>query len=312
MTNAPSTLMTTTHARIWDARKAAAYRSGSKLETDHNRAFDFTRKEDVIYSNVLTPDDAPAWASNRQALWNKVEQAEKRKDARLARDIIAALPRDLSREQQIALVNEFVRQEFTNQGMVADVNIHEKDASDGGRNPHVHIMLTTRNLDGDGFASKKEKSWDGEFKGYGFGKGETVEHWRAAFEKLSNEYLEDAGADSRVSLKSYHAQGIDKIPQKHLGYEAANLEKRGKETIRGDENRHIWHTNTVAAMARPIQEEQHIALHTTKVVARLVDRAVWSARNDLGNTFEQVMGWTTPDEIRAEMEQREREAGYER
>lgn len=231
--------------KLNDARDAAAYRSGSKLEGSGNRPIDFTRKEDVVYSKILAPEGSPDWVYDRQTLWNKVERTEKRKDARVARDVIAALPRDLSREQQIALVNEFVRENFTSQGMVADVNIHVKDASDGGENPHVHIMLTTRKVDGEGFHNRKEKSWDGEFKWYGKGKGDNVEQWRASFEKLSNQYLEDADSAQRVSLKSYKEQGIDKVPQKHLGYEAANLEKRGKHTRLGDDNREIEHRNGV-------------------------------------------------------------------
>jgi hypothetical protein len=291
-----------------DARKAAAYRSGSKLEGAENKPFDFTRKEDVIYSAILAPDGAPDWVFDRQTLWNKVERAEKRKDARLARDIIAALPRELTREQQIALVNEFVRQEFTAKGMVADVNIHIKDASDGGENPHAHIMLTTRKLDGDGFFKYKETSWNGEFKGYGFGKGDTVEQWRAAFEKLSNTYLEDAGSDVRVSLKSYKEQGIDKIPQKHLGYEAGNLEKKGVESKRGDANRRIQHRNEVKSFTRPISASNQLFILSAKLAERAAESVVETAYKELGATFDKLTKWTEREnELQRYREERERE-----
>ena len=79
-----------------------------------------------------------------RALWNAVEAAEKRKDARLAREIQLALPRELDREAQIALVRDFVTEQMVARGMVADFAIHDVRARDGGRQPHSHVMLTTR------------------------------------------------------------------------------------------------------------------------------------------------------------------------
>lgn len=234
------------NAPVMDARQAAAYRSGSVLEADGRRPIDFTRKENVVYSTILAPEGAPVWVHDRQTLWNKVERAEKRKDAQLARDVIAALPRELTREQQIALVHEYVRENFTSKGMVADVNIHEKDASDGGKNPHVHIMLTTRRLDGDGFHRLKARDWNGDWKGAGKNGGKMLDEvWRPSYERLCNRYLQEAGSDTRVSMKSFTKEGIEKEPQKHLGYEAANLEKKGIESRRGHDNRRIQHRNEV-------------------------------------------------------------------
>lgn len=224
------------HRNDHDALSAAAYRAGAALSSDRAiKTFDFTRKEHVEYSTIFAPENAPDWVYDRQTLWNRVERSEKRKDAQLARDLIAALPRDLTREQQIALIKDFVRENFTSKGMVADVNMHVIEASDGGENPHIHCMLTMRDLKPDGFGNKN-RSWNNRG---------LVEAWRASWEKLSNEYLESAGSDTRVSMKSFKRDGVEREPTKHLGYDAANLEKKGRDSRRGHDNRRTQHKNEV-------------------------------------------------------------------
>ena len=180
---------------------SASYRSGETLHDARlGRTFDYTRKEDVLHAEIVAPAHAPAWVYDRSRLWNGVEAAEKRKDARLARDIIAALPRGLDAAAYQALAREFINDNFVAHGMIADFAIHDKDASDGGRNPHMHIMLTTREVDQDGFGPKN-RDWN---------RRELVGEWRDAFEQLCNRYLEEAGSASQVSLQSYAERGIDR------------------------------------------------------------------------------------------------------
>lgn len=188
-----------------------------------------------MHSEISTPADAPAWASDRSQLWNKVESTEKRKDAQLARDVDAALPRELDLEQQKVFVREFIEVNFTSRGMVADWNIHESDATDGGKNPHVHIMLTMRPLDGEGFGNKA-REWNNP---------ELLTEWRSSWEALQNQHLEMAGSDERISMESYQAQGIDREAQSHLGNDAHQLETGGFETAVGDFNRGVDHRNDV-------------------------------------------------------------------
>jgi hypothetical protein len=215
---------------------SAAYRSGETLYDQHaQKTFDYRAKEDVIHTEIMTPEHAPVWASDRSFLWSQVEITEKRKDAQLARDIIAALPRELNYEQQIALVREFVQEQFVDKGMIADIAIHDKWASDGGRQPHAHIMLTMRDVTKEGFG-KKNREWNDRTH---------VSTWRAAFADTTNRHLEAAGRSERLSLESYAARGIDKVPGEHLGPEAWNLEKKGRETFKGDLNREIEHVNEV-------------------------------------------------------------------
>lgn len=218
---------------------SASYRSGEALYDQRvEKTFDYRAKEDVIHTEIMTPEYAPVWASDRQMLWNRVEQIEKRKDAQLARDIIAALPRELDRAQQIALVRDFVRTQFVAHGMIADIAIHDHRASDGGQQPHVHIMLTLRDVTPEGFG-KKNRSWNDR---------SLVTGWRGAWEATTNIHLEAAGRSERVSLRSYAEQGIDKLPGEHLGPQAWNMEKKGRETVKGDKKREIEHSNEVRAL----------------------------------------------------------------
>ena len=103
---------------------------------------DYTRKGGIVHAEIMLPAHAPPEFADRSILWNSVEQIEKARDSQLAREIEAALPRELSGEQQLALVRAYVKDNFVDKGMCADFAIHDK----GTGNPHVHIMLTLRHL----------------------------------------------------------------------------------------------------------------------------------------------------------------------
>ena len=135
---------------------SSAYRSGEKLEDERTGLIhDYTRKSGVEYTKILTPENAPEWASERSRLWNEVEKIEKSKNSQLSREINIALPKELSLKEQIKLTREFTQDTFVNKGMVADIAIHDNKKG----NPHAHIMLTVRpfNEQGEwGAKSKKE------------------------------------------------------------------------------------------------------------------------------------------------------------
>jgi ATP-dependent exoDNAse (exonuclease V) alpha subunit len=126
---------------------AAAYRAAVKIEDNTTGlTHDYTRKQGVNHSEIIVPvsidraDDE--WLIDREQLWNRVEQVEKRKDAQLAREITVAIPVELDRTSQIELVREYVRSNYVDRGMIADINLHHLD----GKNPHAHVLLTMRNL----------------------------------------------------------------------------------------------------------------------------------------------------------------------
>ena len=146
---------------------AAAYRSATKMINEWDGVeHDFTKKHWVEYSEIMLPDNAPPEYKDRSKLWNAVELSEKSSDARLAREVEIALPKELSRKQQIELVRTYVKAKFVDHGMIADINIHNPPVTDDlgrpidtngiptediskmiFRNPHAHIMLTMRPFD---------------------------------------------------------------------------------------------------------------------------------------------------------------------
>ena len=136
-----------------DGRSAvasAAYRSGEELYNEETGLIhDFTSKGGVFMSEILLPENAPIKYLNRELLWNDVQRIESRSDARLAREIEVALPVEMKRDDQIKCVREYIQENFTSKGMIADWAMHDKD--DG--NPHAHIMLTCR-------AFNEKQEWD--------------------------------------------------------------------------------------------------------------------------------------------------------
>ena len=136
---------------------ASAYMSCSRIFNDYDGVqHDYTKKQGLVYEQVLLPPQAPPEWADRSVLWNAVEQAEKTKDSRLAREFVVALPIELSREQNISMLTEYVKDNFVADGMCADFCIHNTD----GHNPHAHIMLTVRPLDKNGkWQSKTEKEY---------------------------------------------------------------------------------------------------------------------------------------------------------
>ena len=128
---------------------------------------DYTRKQGLVWDHVFLPDHAPAIWQDRSILWNAVEEAEKTKDSRLAREFVAALPIELDKAAWVNLLSEFIQEQFVADGMCADVAIHDTDS----HNPHAHIMLTVRPLDENGkWQHKTEKEYlcvrDGEERGF--------------------------------------------------------------------------------------------------------------------------------------------------
>jgi len=208
--------------------EAAAYRAGVELE-DNEITHDYTRKKGVVHKEIILPDNTPPEYKDRQTLWRAVEAKERRRDARLAREIEVALQIEFDLEEQKILLREYIRENFVDKGMIADFAVHNK----GDGNPHAHIMLTTRHVSPDGFGGKN-RDWDDDIE---------LLKWRENWAKINNRKFEEKGLAERIDHRSYKAQGIDQEPTIHLGYEAAALEKKGIRTERGDINRDIKRRN---------------------------------------------------------------------
>lgn len=211
---------------------AAAYRSGNRLRDDRSgQTSDFTRKKGIVYSEILLPPSAPSQFSNREILWNTVELIEKRKDARLAREAEFALPRELDLAEQIELAKKFVMENFVSLGMCADLCIHHKDE----KNPHAHVLLTDRPVDCNGFADKKDRSWNSK---------ELIERWRQSWAQALNREYKRKGLEKRVTHESYATRGItDRKPTKHLGRRVLELTARHQVTDRILEHLELLHND---------------------------------------------------------------------
>lgn len=230
------------------APAAAAYRSGDEIEDRRTGVtHDYTRKGGVVHSEILVPAGAPAWAEDRSALWNEAEAAEKRKDARVAREYEVAIPKELSREQGIQLVRDFAQELCDRYGVAVDFNVHKDSAlkwdgsAKGFDGLHAHVMTTTRRLGPEGFGAKAEPELsDAKRKSLGLSDGATeIERVRQVWEVSANRHLERAGESQRIDRRSLKDQGIDREPTRHLGPAATALERRGERTDLGEVNRRI-------------------------------------------------------------------------
>ncbi len=240
------------------ATAAAAYRAGEKIsDLRTGQTFDYTRKKGVDATVILAPESAPNWVKNREQLWNEVERVERRKDSQLAREIDVAIPSELSNSQKQELVKAFVTNQFVSKGMVADVAFHHLDS----HNPHAHILLTMRDISPNGFG-KKNRDWN---------RKDLLEEQRSSWELIANRALEQAGLEVRIDHRSLEEQGINRIPQIHLGADVAAMLKRGIATERGEEYLSIQAANQkikalegqITAIEKTIETEKQSTLETT-------------------------------------------------
>jgi Ti-type conjugative transfer relaxase TraA len=194
---------------------ALAYRAGVKLRCPvTGRTFDYSKKAmidsegfGILHTETLLPQGAPAWMADRQLLINAIEAKEKRDDAQLMREVEISLPRELTFEQQRELLHAFVRAMFVARGMVADVSMHDERASDGGRNPHAHVLLTMRHVTAEGFGNKN-RDWNPTA---------LVREWRNAWAEMANEALAKYGHERRLDARSHRERGIDLEPDSYVG-----------------------------------------------------------------------------------------------
>lgn len=235
------------------ATAAAAYRAACLIEDERTGDIhDYTRKAGVEHSEIILPPGAPSWEHDRAALWNAAERAEKRKDARVAREYEVAIPKELTLAQGIALVRDFGQALADRYGVAVDFNVHQDhrqhwDGSEKGFVAyHAHVLTTTRKLGRDGFGEKATPELsDTKRKSLGLDDGAAeIERTRQAWEQVANRHLAQAGHRQQIDCRSLKAQGIEREPTVHLGPVVTALERgtRGREpeaTRLGDANRRI-------------------------------------------------------------------------
>ncbi|ARJ26130.1 MobA/MobL family protein [Staphylococcus lugdunensis] len=219
---------------------SASYRSDEALYSERtDEKIKFRNHTVKPESMILTPQHAPDWTKDRQRLWNEVDKVEKHnaktKNPRLAKEVLLSLPNDFDREVQTEITKDFIKSEFVDKGMVADISIHRDDMN----NPHAHVLLTQRPFNSDGTWGKKTKTRtqynengdailnkngnkvrkqerfaDFDFK-------EVRKHW----ELKLNQYSEREQSLRRYDSRSFEEQGLEKIAEIPLTREEYRLEK---------------------------------------------------------------------------------------
>ena len=258
---------------------AAAYRSASELFDERlERHHNFSNKTGVIHSEVLLPDGAPERFSDRTKLWNAIEAAEKRDDAQLAREVEFSIPREMNQAQSISLARDFVKQQFVDRGMIADLNVHFDRAEDGSSKPHAHVMLSMRDVGPDGFGNKN-RGWNDRA---------LLQDWREAWSAHVNERLAELGIDARIDHRSYAEQGIELEPQHKIGPAASRRPEQGLEAERIEDHDRIARENGERIIADP--KVALDAITRTQATFTNRDLAVFAFRHSDGKEqYEQVM-----------------------
>ena len=241
----------------------AAYRSGSRLyDEELGKTYDYTKKKEVVFTQILLCKHAPAEYQDRGILWNSVMRVEKASNAQFAREFEMALPVEADRETQIKMIYDFFAP-LVEEGMCIDIAIHDK----GDGNPHCQALATMRPIKEDGRWGAKEKKgylldeagnripvidpetgtqkvdrknrkqWKrGMVETTGWNRRDRVEGWRKDWERCCNRYLSE---EKQIDHRSYARQGVLQLPTIHEGYEARKMETEGRVSQRCEENREI-------------------------------------------------------------------------
>lgn len=245
------------------ATAAAAYRSGTCVVDERTgEVHDYTRKEGVEYTEIITPEGSPEWAQDRAALWNESERVNTRKNSRVCRDVKLAFPTALDFDQRQAMVRDFGHMLVERHGVAVDIAMHEPDRQGDSRNYHAHVLVTTHRLGPEGF-TEKARELDDRQRG-----PQEIEAWREAWAAKCAEALREAGhhkdaerwlhghkkKDEQIQLAVDRgdldfARQAEGLPTIHMGPAATESERQGVRTDRGDTNREI-----IAANAREAQE----------------------------------------------------------
>lgn len=221
----------------------ASYRSDDELFSERtNEKIKFRNHSVQPESFILTPENTPDWATDRERLWNEVDKIEKKntktKSPRLATEVLLSLPNDLERNVQRELVNNFVNDEFISRGMIADVSIHRDDIN----NPHAHILLTIRPLNADGTWGNKtvtRTKYDENGTPVLNKNGNKVrvqerfaeldlKNLRKNWEDKLNQFAERENSERRYDSRSFIDQGREQIAHIHLTRAEYHLEEKEK------------------------------------------------------------------------------------
>ncbi|NEP17872.1 MAG: MobA/MobL family protein [Leptolyngbya sp. SIO4C1] len=240
------------------ATAAAAYRAGERIYDERTGlTHDYQKRTGVKATELIAPAEV-TWISERSQLWNAAEQAERKSNARIAREVIACFPHQLSEEEQRRTARELGQWLAKEYNVAVDIAWHEPDKKGDQRNHHAHLLFTTRTVTAEGLG-KKTRILDDKVTG-----PQEVTKIRERWALILNAGLERSGLEIRVNHRSYKDQGLDIKPGIHMGRQATNLERQGMFTEVGELNREIQADNDnivdltqqIAALKRQLAAEQ--------------------------------------------------------
>ena len=269
---------------------AAAYRSGQKITNERDGiTHDFTRKRGIVHEEIVLPEHSDAeWAKDRAQLWNAAEFAEKRKDARIAREFEVSLPHELDDEQRLALARKFSHHIADKYGVAVDLTIHRPDRDMDERNHHAHILVTTRKVERDGLGDKSDLELENK-KLIALGlptSHEQLRMIREEWELTVNRELALAGHDIQIDHRSHRDAGLEIEPTQHMGVHATQMERRGLHVARSRLDREAERENARLIRERP---EQALTVITN-------EKSVFD-RHDVARTLHRYI--ENPDDFQA-------------
>jgi len=248
------------------ATASSAYRTAQKIvDKQTGEIHDYTRKQGVIYTDIVSPKNIDIDEISREDLWNLAEQSEKRKDARVAREFVIALPHEISRERQIEVAKEFSQYLSNKYEVIADLAIHEPSKEGDDKNVHAHIMITTRKIAVDKeskVVSLTEKSTlelsNSKRKSLGMKTTQDdIKEIREKWADMANSALKKEGLKVRIDHRSYADQEKEQIPTKHEGVVVTELRRKGKIVGVAKLNEEIKEENRFIKSIRIEEQQNH-------------------------------------------------------
>ncbi|MBY2950358.1 Ti-type conjugative transfer relaxase TraA [Rhizobium leguminosarum] len=269
---------------------SAAYRAAERLTNERDGlTHDFSNRKGVEHAEIVLPTGSSSyWAMKRSALWNAAERAEKRSDARIAREFEIALPHELSSDQRLVLTRAFAEDLANRYGAAVDFAIHRPGEGSDIRNSHAHLMMTTREVRETGLGDKtlleRENRW--LLANHLPPSQLQLKDLRQAWEHLANTHLERAGLDIRIDHRSHLEAGITIEPSEHVGVHATEINRQGGEVSRVRISPQSADRNAETIRRRP-EEILKLITNEKSVFSRYdIARALHRTINDDAQTFQ--------------------------
>ena len=258
------------------APSAAAYRAGERIKDERTgRTYDHSNRQDVLHKEIVLPsrfgDADMGWASDRANLWNAAEGAETRKNARVAREYLVALPVELTPDQRLGLVRGFSQELSDRYRFAVDLTIHAPRDFPGSdsRNFHAHLLATTREVSITGLAAKTTLEYN-DSKRRALGLDPVIHellYVRERWATVTNEALRDAHLAARIDHRSLEAQGIDREPRPQIPRAAFEMERHGYRSVVAERLRGEYESRVQGRLERVAVQTTGIRLNQRKATA---------------------------------------------